>query len=167
MNRLLRGNFSCTQIMQHMLSNFQVHRHIKAIPVVTYISSGWRPRPPPHEVYMSRLKPENNEDIRNVKRPTTEKTGTNTCPVTILIRPGLHRPEALGRWDCMEAAMAPDELMLSLLTQLCRKYLPKIGKSFSLWAPHHTYIHTYIHTNLYSAKIVRTNLRRWHRMTRR
>jgi len=119
-----------------LLSNFQVHRHIKAIPVVTYISSGWRPRPPPHKVYMSRLKPENNEDIRNVKRPTTEKTGTNTCPVTILIRPGLHRPEALGRWDCMEAAMAPDELMLSLLTQLCRKYLPKIGKSFSLGAPH-------------------------------
>jgi len=54
------------------LPNFQVHQHLKVIPVVTCISSARRPALLRTRC-TNRLNPENNtgRTIRNVKRPTT------------------------------------------------------------------------------------------------
>ena len=50
-----------------LLSNFQVHRHIKAIRVVTY-SYARRPAPV-HTRYTNRVNSEDNKGVRNVPQP--------------------------------------------------------------------------------------------------
>ena len=64
-----------------LLPNFHVHRHTEVTPVVTHISSAWRPAPLCTR-YMNRLNPGNNGAVRNVPLPPlgpTRRSGIYQC----------------------------------------------------------------------------------------